>query len=84
MARTNARLFSTSSAHFGQQAMCLPKRAARSGDRVPLTNALNGANPFDYLTELQRHAEELKASPSFGRKIAEHVGLLMILTAHVN
>ena len=24
------------------------------------TCALNGANPFDYLTELQRHAEELK------------------------
>jgi len=25
---------------------------------------LNGANPFDYLTELQRHADELKRSPS--------------------
>jgi transposase len=25
---------------------------------------LNGANPFDYLTELQRHAEELKQNPS--------------------
>jgi len=25
---------------------------------------LNGANPFDYLTELLRHAEELKQSPS--------------------
>ena len=25
---------------------------------------LCGANPFDYLTELQRHAEELKQSPS--------------------
>ncbi len=24
------------------------------------TCELNGANPFDYLTELQRHAEELK------------------------
>ena len=24
------------------------------------TCALNGANPFDYLTELQRHSEELK------------------------
>ena len=23
-----------------------------------------GANPFDYLTELQRHAEELKQTPS--------------------
>jgi len=25
---------------------------------------LNHANPFDYLTELQRHAEELKQNPS--------------------
>jgi hypothetical protein len=24
----------------------------------------DGANPFDYLTELQRHAEELKHRPS--------------------
>ena len=28
------------------------------------TCELNGANPFDYLTQLQRHAEELKRSPS--------------------
>ena len=28
------------------------------------TGELNGANPFDYLTELLRHAEELKQSPS--------------------
>jgi hypothetical protein len=28
------------------------------------TCELNGANPFDYLTELQRHAEELKRQPS--------------------
>ena len=27
------------------------------------TCELNGANPFDYLTELQRHAEELKRNP---------------------
>ena len=27
------------------------------------TCELNGANPFDYLTELQRHAEELKQRP---------------------
>jgi len=27
------------------------------------TCELNGANPFDYLTELQRHAEELKGKP---------------------
>jgi transposase len=28
------------------------------------TCELNGANPFDYLTELQRHVEELKRRPS--------------------
>jgi hypothetical protein len=28
------------------------------------TCELNGANPFDYLTELQRHADELKQRPS--------------------
>jgi transposase len=28
------------------------------------TCELNGANPFDYLTELQRHAEELQRNPS--------------------
>jgi transposase len=28
------------------------------------TCELNGANPFDYLTELQRHPEELKRNPS--------------------
>lgn len=28
------------------------------------TCEINGANPFDYLTELQRHATELKASPA--------------------
>jgi len=28
------------------------------------TCELNGANPFDYLTELQRHSEELKRKPS--------------------
>jgi len=28
------------------------------------TCELNGANAFDYLTELQRHAEELKKNPS--------------------
>ena len=27
------------------------------------TCQLNGANPFDYLTELQRHAEELAPAP---------------------
>jgi len=28
------------------------------------TCELNGVNPFDYLTELQRHSAELKANPS--------------------
>jgi len=28
------------------------------------TCELNGANPFDYLTESQRHAEELARNPS--------------------
>ena len=28
------------------------------------TCELNGVNPFDYLTELKRHAEELKRTPS--------------------
>jgi hypothetical protein len=28
------------------------------------TCELNGANPFDYLTELRRHADDLKANPS--------------------
>jgi hypothetical protein len=28
------------------------------------TCELNRANPFDYLTELQRHAAELKANPA--------------------
>jgi transposase len=28
------------------------------------TCELNGANPFDYLTELQRHAQELRANPA--------------------
>jgi hypothetical protein len=28
------------------------------------TCELNGANPFDYLTELQKHSEELERKPS--------------------
>lgn len=28
------------------------------------TCELNGVNPFDHLTELQRHAEELKQAPA--------------------
>ena len=28
------------------------------------TTELNGVNPFDYLTELQRHSEELARAPA--------------------
>jgi hypothetical protein len=31
------------------------------GDRLIHTCELNGANPFDYRTELQRHTEQVKA-----------------------
>jgi hypothetical protein len=30
------------------------------------TRELNGTNPFDYLTGMQRHAEELKRKPRNG------------------
>ena len=43
------------------------RNGARMGDlfmSLIHTCELNGANPFDYLTELQRHAEELARSPS--------------------
>ena len=43
------------------------RNGARMGDlfmSLIHTCELNGVNPFDYLTELQRHAEELKRSPS--------------------
>jgi hypothetical protein len=41
-------------------------RASRpKPERAPIhTRELNGVNPFDYLTELQRHAEELQKNPS--------------------
>lgn len=42
------------------------KKGARTGDAfmsLIYTCELNGANPFDYLTELQRHAKELAAAP---------------------
>jgi hypothetical protein len=42
------------------------------------TCELNGANPFDYLTELLRHAEELKRNPSdphgLARRSSSRVG----------
>jgi hypothetical protein len=42
---------------------CFALRPVRlSGAVVPCE--LNRANPFDYLTELQRHSEELKRNPS--------------------
>ncbi len=43
------------------------RNGARRGDlfmSLIHTAELCGANPFDYLTELQRHAEELKQNPS--------------------
>jgi hypothetical protein len=43
------------------------RKGAQMGDlfmSLIHTCELNGANPFDYLTELQRHAEELKRNPS--------------------
>jgi len=43
------------------------RNGARMGDLfmgLIHTCELNGVNPFDYLTELQRHAEELKRNPS--------------------
>jgi transposase len=43
------------------------RKGAQRGDlfmSLIHTCELNGVNPFDYLTELQRHAEELKQSPS--------------------
>ncbi len=43
------------------------RKGAQRGDlfmSLIHTCELNGANPFDYLTELQRHAKELKQKPS--------------------
>ena len=43
------------------------RNGARRGDlfmSLIHTCELNGTNPFDYLTELQRHAGELKQTPS--------------------
>jgi transposase len=43
------------------------ENCAETGDRFMSPNRpseLNGANPFDYLTELQRHAEELAENPA--------------------
>lgn len=40
---------------------------ARVGDTymsLIYTAELNGANPFDYLTELQRHADQVRSAPS--------------------
>jgi transposase len=43
------------------------RKGAQMGDlfmSLIHTCELNGVNAFDYLTELQRHAEELKQNPS--------------------
>jgi hypothetical protein len=43
------------------------RNGARMGDlfmSLIHTCELNGANPFDYLTELQRHADEVKSNPA--------------------
>ena len=43
------------------------RKGAQMGDlfmSLIHTCELNAANPFDYLTELQRHAEQLKQKPS--------------------
>ena len=43
------------------------RKGAQMGDlfmSLIHTCELNGVNPFDYLTELQRHAEELKRAPA--------------------
>jgi len=43
------------------------RKGAQMGDlfmSLIHTCELNGVNAFDYLTELQRHAEELKKNPS--------------------
>jgi transposase len=43
------------------------RKGAQMGDlfmSLIHTCELNGANAFDYLTELQRHAEDLKQNPS--------------------
>jgi hypothetical protein len=43
------------------------RNGARMGDlymSLIHTCELNGANPFDYLTELQRHAAKLKQTPT--------------------
>ena len=41
------------------------RKGAERGDLFMIhTCELNDVNPFDYLTELLRHAEELKQAPS--------------------
>jgi transposase len=46
---------------------CTAMGSARIGDlftSLTHTCELNAADPFDYLNQLQRHAEELKHTPS--------------------
>src|ERR1039458_9733587 len=59
------RVLRTRSGRMSNQHKTL--NGARVGDlfmSLIHTCELNAANPFDYLTELLRHAEELKRSPS--------------------
>jgi transposase len=61
----------------------LTENGAKVGDlfmSLIHTAELCGANPFDYLTQLQRHADELKESPSQWmpwnyRDTLEHAGV---------
>lgn len=44
---------------------------------------LNGANPFDYLTELQRRAEELHRQPAAWMMIPHHQGAIDMAKAEL-
>lgn len=50
-----------------QERVILPDTKRRVGGQfmtLILTAELNGANPFDYLTQQQRHAEEVAGAPA--------------------
>ena len=53
--------------HRKNSLFCLTENGARVGDvlmSIIHTAELCGANPFVYLTQLQRHADQLKEDPS--------------------
>jgi hypothetical protein len=57
------RLFGSShTTKASNTALSTDEMALHDGDAVYMS--LNGANPFDYLTELQRHAEDLTRNPA--------------------